>query len=57
MTKPTQPADSALQHNWEIVGDAGPNWKLYRARSRLELSRFAADAIACCGADGGGDLS
>ena len=26
-------------------------------RSGLELSRFAADAFACCGADGGGDLS
>jgi hypothetical protein len=26
-------------------------------RSRLELSRFAADAFACCGADGRGDLS
>jgi hypothetical protein len=25
--------------------------------SRLELSRMAADAFACCGADGGGDLS
>ena len=24
--------------------------------SRLELSRFAADAFACCGADGRGDL-
>jgi len=25
--------------------------------SRLELSRVAADAFACCGADGRGDLS
>jgi len=25
-------------------------------RSRLERSRFAADAFACCGADGRGDL-
>jgi hypothetical protein len=34
---------------------AHPNFKL--PRSRLELSRFAADAIACCEADGRGDLS
>ncbi len=36
---------------------ASSGWKLQFPKSRLELSRFAADAFASCGADGRGDLS